>query len=112
MAAQRVTLTTTGRTTGRQIDVRLYAAADGDRLVVVASNGGKATDPAWVANLRANAGVSVRLGRRVLAMRAREVEGAERDRLWALAAAAFPLYEAYARRTERRIPVFALEPSA
>lgn len=111
LGMRQVILGTTGRTSGRRIDVPLFAAADGDRLVVIGSNGGKANDPAWVANLRAHPEVTVRAGKRELAMTAREVDGEERERLWAIAAAGFPGYEGYAKRAaHRRIAVFALEP--
>jgi deazaflavin-dependent oxidoreductase (nitroreductase family) len=110
---RQVILGTTGRRSGRRIDVPLFAAVDGDRLVIVGSNGGKANDPSWVANLRAHPEVTVRAGTRELAMTAREVEGEERERLWAIAAAGFPGYDGYARRAAHRlIPVFALEPRA
>jgi deazaflavin-dependent oxidoreductase (nitroreductase family) len=79
--------------------------------VVVGSNAGRGSDPAWVANLRAQPAVRVRVGRRERALRAREVHGEERERAWALAAAAFPGYEVYATRTSRAIPVFVLEPT-
>ena len=47
----------------------------------------------------------------VTPMRVREVEDdAERARLWALAVEAYPPYEDYQRRTERKIPVFLAEP--
>jgi hypothetical protein len=42
---------------------------------------------------------------------AREVSGEERERLWAIAAAGFPLYETYRRKTKRLIPLFLLEPA-
>ena len=45
-------------------------------------------------------------------MRAREVEGPERDRLWQLVFKDFPLYTYYQRRTKRVIPLFVLEPVA
>ncbi|HXG40361.1 MAG TPA: nitroreductase/quinone reductase family protein, partial [Candidatus Limnocylindrales bacterium] len=72
---------------------------------------GAATDPAWVRNLRADPHATIRRGRTVEAVRAREVDGAERDRLWRLVCDAFPLYATYQRRTSRRIPVFVLEPA-
>jgi hypothetical protein len=40
---------------------------------------------------------------------AREVIGAERDRLWALVCEAFPLYATYQRRTSRLIPLFVVD---
>ena len=107
---RNVVLATTGRSSGRRIDVPLYAAEDGENLIIVGSNGGKPHDPKWVANLRAHPDITVRMGKRQLEVRAREVEGDERERLWAFAAAGFPGYENYARKTSRRIAVFALEP--
>jgi len=107
---RNVVLATTGRTSGRRIEVPLYAAEDGDTLIVVGSNGGKVNDPSWVANLRATPELTVRLGKQERPVRAREVEGEERDRLWAIAAAGFPGYNLYAKRTDRHIAVFALEP--
>ena len=105
-----VIVVTTGRSTGRRREVPLYAAPDGDRLVIVGSNAGGDRDPAWVGNLRANPEVRLLVGPDERPARAREVHGEERDRLWALAAAAYPGYEDYARWTTRHIPVFALEP--
>jgi deazaflavin-dependent oxidoreductase (nitroreductase family) len=109
-----VTLTTTGRKTGQPRPVTLYAFADGDghRLVVVGSRGGSSRDPAWAWNLRANPRATLRLGEDVREVRAYEAEGDERDRLWQLVSAAFPLYETYRRRTTRTIPLFVLQPAS
>jgi deazaflavin-dependent oxidoreductase (nitroreductase family) len=106
----KVTLTTTGRRTGQARAVPLYAFEDGERLVIVGSLGGAAHDPAWVANLRADPRATVKRGRDLLEVRAEEVDGGERDRLWRLVSAAFPLYETYQRRTIRTIPLFVLAP--
>jgi deazaflavin-dependent oxidoreductase (nitroreductase family) len=111
LGMRNVILVTTGRSTGRRREVPLFAAEDGDRLVVVGSNAGGPTDPAWVGNLRARPELHVLVGRDERAMRAREVHGEERERLWTLAVAGYPGYADYAARTDRRIPVFALEPS-
>ena len=43
-------------------------------------------------------------------MRARLVEGAERDAWWERAVAVWPDYESYQRKTDRTIPVFVLSP--
>ena len=104
-----VTLTTTGRRTGKPRAVPLYAWEDADRLVIVGSLGGSAKDPAWVRNLRADPRATIKKGRQVLHVRASEVEGPERDRLWTLVVDAFPLYATYQRKTERVIPLFVLE---
>ena len=104
-----VTLTTTGRRTGKPRPVTLYAWDDGDRVVVVGSRGGAAKDPDWVGNLRADPRATVKQGRDVREVRASEVDGSERDRLWALVVEAFPLYSTYQRKTKRVIPLFVLE---
>lgn len=106
-----IKLTTTGRRSGRPRTVTLYAFPDRDRLVVVGSRGGAARDPAWAANLRASAEASVTRGRQVSAVRAHEVAGPERERLWHLVRGAFPLYPTYQRRTKRTLPLFILEPT-
>ena len=95
---------------GTAREVRLYAFEDGDRLVIVGSRGGSATDPAWAGNLRAEPRAVVRRGREAHDVRAYEVDGSERVRLWDLVSAAFPLYETYRKRTKRQIPLFVLEP--
>jgi deazaflavin-dependent oxidoreductase (nitroreductase family) len=107
----QITLTTTGRKTGEPHKVTLYAYPDGEGLVVVGSYGGSAGDPDWAANLRAHPTATVRRNRDILDYTAREVEGAERERLWEMVTKAFPLYESYQRRTDRLIPLFVLEPA-
>jgi deazaflavin-dependent oxidoreductase (nitroreductase family) len=101
-------LTTTGRKTGQLRSVTLYAYPDGDRLVVVGSRGGAKADPAWALNLRADPRATITIGKDDRAVRAKEVIGKERERLWRLVTEAFPLYATYQRRTERRIPLFVL----
>lgn len=105
-----VILVTTGRRTGRRREVPLYAFEDGPRLVVIGSSAGDDREPAWVGNLRARPDVRVLVGREERAVRARETDGEERERLWALAAGGYPGYDLYATWTHRRIPVIALEP--
>ena len=83
-----VIVVTTGRKTGRRREIPLYAFEDGARLVVIGSRAGDDREPAWVGNLRAHPDARVLVGREERAMRARETDGAERDRLWSLAAAA------------------------
>jgi deazaflavin-dependent oxidoreductase (nitroreductase family) len=106
-----VIVTMTGRRSGHLREVPLYAFEDGSRLVVIGSNAGDDREPAWVGNLRAHPAASVRVGRHVRHVRAREAEGEERDRLWALAADGYPGYELYRRMTDRRIAVVVLEPA-
>ena len=106
-----VVLETTGARTGRPRPVPVFAMEDGGSLIVIASNGGKGEAPAWAANLRTHPVLPVRQARRVRTMSARELAGAERERAWAIATAAYPGYDDYAARTPRPIAVFALEPA-
>lgn len=106
-----ISLTTTGRRSGQHRQVPLYAFDDRERLVIVGSRGGSAKDPAWAGNLRADPRATVARDDEEWAVRAYEAGGEERERLWLLVAAAFPLYESYRRRTSRLIPIFVLEPT-
>jgi deazaflavin-dependent oxidoreductase (nitroreductase family) len=105
-----VIVVTVGRKTGRRREIPLFAFEDGDRLVVIGSNAGDDHEPAWVGNLRAQPDAHVLVGRTERPVRAREAEGDERKRLWALAARGYPGYELYAKRAHRLIPVIVLEP--
>jgi deazaflavin-dependent oxidoreductase (nitroreductase family) len=110
--ATTLLLTTTGRKSGQPRTTPLIYARDGDRLVVVASQGGAPRHPNWYENLSRDPNVEVQLQDEVFAARARTAEGEERERLWAKANEVWPHYEAYKRRTSRRIPVVVLERAA
>ena len=79
--------------------------------MVVASKGGVDKHPAWYHNLMANPETTVNWNGDVRRMRARETEGAERERLWKQMTEVYPTYETYQRRTDRQIPVILLEPA-
>ncbi len=78
--------------------------------VAVGSKGGSSEEPKWCANLRKNPVLDLQDDDRTWEVRARELEGEERAEWWARCVAAFPPYAEYQRKTERLIPVFALEP--
>jgi deazaflavin-dependent oxidoreductase (nitroreductase family) len=107
----QIQLITTGRKTGQEHEVTIYAFPDGDDLVVVGSYAGRPRDPDWAANLKANPSAKVRRGQDWVEHHVREVDGPERERLWAIVVEAFPMYETYQRRTDRVIPLFVLEPA-
>jgi len=82
---------------------------DQDTWLVAASKGGAPDNPAWFHNLQAHPDVSIEVpGEGTVAVRARVLEGAERDAGWALFTAASPSFEQYEDRTTRTIPVIAL----
>ncbi|GAA2101083.1 nitroreductase family deazaflavin-dependent oxidoreductase [Streptomyces albiaxialis] len=103
-------LATTGRRTGTPRRTCLIYGTAGDDFVVVASKGGADEDPAWFKNLRAEPSVGVQVGPRRFTARARVASPAERETLWRQMAGIFPLYDEYARKTEREIPVVLLTP--
>jgi F420H(2)-dependent quinone reductase len=106
-----IIVTHTGHKTGAVRKTPLMRVKDGNRYVLIASQGGAPKDPVWVHNLRIHADVEIRDETVVQTMRVREVKDkAERSRLWELSVAAFPPYAEYQTRTERRIPVFIAEP--
>jgi F420H(2)-dependent quinone reductase len=75
----------------------------------VASQGGAPKHPKWYANVRKNPVVELQDGDRTWTVRARELEGEEREQWWQRCVAAFPPYAEYQTRTDRLIPVFVLE---
>ncbi|MEV6619800.1 nitroreductase family deazaflavin-dependent oxidoreductase [Amycolatopsis sp. NPDC051106] len=103
-------LATTGRKTGVPRRTCLIYGTAGDDLVVVASKAGADEDPAWFKNLQANPSVGVQVGTRRLTARARVATPAERGPLWTQMAKIFPLYDEYAQKTDREIPIVLLTP--
>jgi deazaflavin-dependent oxidoreductase (nitroreductase family) len=111
--APLVTLTVPGRKTGAPRTTTLLYFTDGDDVVVIASSFGRERHPAWYRNVMAHPRVTLAAGGRAGEYEARQVEGAERDRLWELAATMYPGYRDYAVRAAaagRTIPVLALSP--
>jgi len=103
-------LTTRGRRSGKERSTCLTSFRDGEAAVVIGSFLGEARDPGWVHNLRAHPEATLQSGNEVRRVRAREAEGAERERLWARLLEIQPDYREYEGRTSRQIPVVVLEP--
>ncbi len=102
-------LTTRGRKSGTPRRTALIYGRDGDRYVVVASNGAAVRNPNWYLNLMADPEARVQVRADRFTARARLADDAERPRLWQLMAAIFPTYQTYAGQTPRQIPVVLLE---
>ena len=102
-------LDTIGRRSGTPRTNALTYLPWGDAFVVIASVLGEPKHPAWYLNLAANPQVRIQVGARRLAVRAREADGEERERIWDALVAESPDYEQYRARTGRRIPVVVLE---
>jgi proline iminopeptidase len=102
-------LTTKGRKTGEDRTTPLIYARDGDRYVIVASQGGAPEHPGWYRNLQQTPEVELQVLDEVFPARARTAEGEERERLWEKVNEVWPHYAEYAQRTDREIPVVVLE---
>ena len=101
-------LTTTGARSGATRVNPLVYLPDGERIVIFASKGGAPANPAWYHNLRAQPVVTVEVGEQTKRMRAVELAGEERDRLFAEQERRFPTFSQYQANTSRVIPVIAL----
>ena len=103
-------LTTRGRTTGNEHTVPLLYLQDGERLVVVASYGGRDRHPEWYLNLVDEPSVKAQTGRNRRSFQARTATEDEREKWWPRVVAAYSDYAVYQGRTERQIPLVMLEP--
>jgi deazaflavin-dependent oxidoreductase (nitroreductase family) len=103
-------LTTIGRKSGQSRATMLAAALHDDRrIVLVASNRGANSHPAWYLNLRDRPQVTVAMKGRQWPMVARTATSAEKAALWPRIVFAGPGYGAYQSATDRDLPVVILE---
>jgi deazaflavin-dependent oxidoreductase (nitroreductase family) len=106
-----VMLTSTGARTGKPRTLPVLALPDGERLVVIASNYGRPNNPGWYHNLLADPRAVVAWEGSSVQLQARELKGAERQRLIARGLEAYPWWKQVHRRAApREIPVIMLEP--
>jgi deazaflavin-dependent oxidoreductase (nitroreductase family) len=105
-----IILWTRGRHSGKVRKTPLMRVEHDGQYAVVASLGGAPKHPVWYLNLLADPEVTLQDGPRRFDLRARTLEGAERDEWWKHAAEVWPDYDAYQARTDRQIPVVLLEP--
>ncbi|MDP9117524.1 MAG: nitroreductase family deazaflavin-dependent oxidoreductase [Actinomycetota bacterium] len=103
-------LTTTGRKSGQPRTAPLLYMTEGERVILVASQGGLPTNPMWYLNLQENPLVEVRIGRRARPMRARTADASERAVLWPELVELYADFASYATWTDREIPVVICDP--
>ncbi len=108
-----VLLTARGARSGVERTVPLLYFTDGDDVILMASSFGRPRYPAWYHNLKANPDVRLEAMGRGGSFRAREVEGEERERLYAMAKQLYRGYGIYEQRTAgiRHVPVLRLSPA-
>jgi F420H(2)-dependent quinone reductase len=101
-------LTTTGRRTGQPHSTPVIGIPSGTDWVVVASNGGAASQPLWLRNIVASPEVTVRCGTRTGPFHARILQGRERSQRWPELVQAYPPYGKMQAKTDRELPVVLL----
>lgn len=99
-----------GRKSGKKFTVPLLYLEDGANIVVVASQGGLASNPQWAHNLVATPEAQVQIGSQRRPVRAVVADAAERERLWPQLVELYADFENYKAWTDREIPIFVLEP--
>ena len=104
-------LNTIGRKSGKKRATPLLYVVDGEDLVIIASKGGTPSNPAWYLNLKADPDATVEIRDRKVRVRAEEVDGQEKERLWQQMAEMYPTYDDYQKKTKREIPLLVLHPS-
>jgi deazaflavin-dependent oxidoreductase (nitroreductase family) len=104
-------LTTIGRKSGEPRDSPLLFLPEGNRIVLVASQGGRATNPMWYLNLVANPSVTFQTRAGSVELTAREATAAERDEYWPKLDAMYADFVNYRSYTDREIPIIICDPA-
>jgi deazaflavin-dependent oxidoreductase (nitroreductase family) len=104
-------LTTTGRKSGEPRTTPTLYLRDGDRVILPASFGGRADNPTWYLNLKANPKVEVQIRAERLQLSARDAIDQERDEYWPALTKIYPPYQGYRDATDRVIPLVVCEPA-
>jgi deazaflavin-dependent oxidoreductase (nitroreductase family) len=105
-------LTTTGRRSGNQHTVPLLYLSDDERLLVIASWGGRDEHPHWYLNLLTDPAASVQILNHRWQVTATTASPTERAAWWPKVLDAYDGYAEYESRTDREIPVVFLDPAA
>ena len=100
----------TGAKSGAAYVAPLAYIPDGPNWVVVAANGGRETNPGWYHNLLANPETVIEVGTDTRRVKARVAAGTEHEVLTQRLLHETKYFRGFAERTDRRIPVFVLEP--
>jgi F420H(2)-dependent quinone reductase len=111
MAGQTVLLLhTVGRKSGKAYTTPTNYYRDGENYVLVASNWGQATNPAWYHNLLHQPSTTIQVKSQTIPVRARAAGPDEYDRLWKQVTSVNDFYVRYQQQTDRKIPLVILEP--
>ena len=103
-------LTTTGRKSGKQHTVPLAYFEQPGGYLIVGSNGGLPSYPAWYHNLKSKPQAMIQIARKVSAVTAEVQSGEAHAQAWQKVITAPPLYAGYEKKAGRPIPVVFLRP--
>lgn len=103
-------LNTVGAKSGLPRTTPLVFSQDGEHFVVIASTAGLDIHPDWYHNLLKQSQTTIEVEGKTLKVQIHQARGEERRRLYDQHAALMPVFQDYARKTEREIPVIVLQP--
>ena len=103
-----LSLTTTGRKTGRLRTTAIACFVHNDDLIVAGMNLGVERSPAWALNLEADPSATIELAGQCIRVRAERARGEPADRLWNRWLALQPSADAFRHIAGREIPLFIL----
>jgi deazaflavin-dependent oxidoreductase (nitroreductase family) len=98
-----------GRKTGRTLIQGLTYGAYAGEVILCASRGGADTPPQWYWNILASETVDFQIATQAYRATWRELEGAERAKVWAYMVDCYPFYGLYQTRTERQLQLIAMK---
>jgi F420H(2)-dependent quinone reductase len=104
-------LTTKGRKSGKTYTTPLGYFEHAGGYVIVASNGGQPTHPAWYYNLKGAPQVTVQVLEKVMLANVEVLSGEARAQAWQQVIATAPSYADYEKKTTREIPLVLLHVS-
>jgi len=104
-------LTTIGRKSGKAYATPLGCFDQEGGYVIVASNAGLPTHPAWYYNLKSNPQVTVQVLDKIIPATAEVLSGEARTQAWRQVITTAPSYADYEKRTTREIPLILLRPN-
>jgi deazaflavin-dependent oxidoreductase (nitroreductase family) len=103
-------LNTIGRKSGKVHSNTVGYFMREDGYLIVGSNGGLSTHPAWFHNLKANPKFTIQVKEKVMEVHARILSGEERASLWQWVIETAPAFADYEKQTTREIPLVLLQP--
>jgi deazaflavin-dependent oxidoreductase (nitroreductase family) len=111
-AGPMLILTSTGRRSGIARSNALLYLKHGGHYYVVASNGGRASNPSWLYNVRHNPSVKVQAGSKKFDATAHVLNPDERSAVWPILTTFYPGWAHYETLTTRSLSVIQLDRAA